>query len=45
MRKWDLTFAVCPHGGELETTEKRVWVNHEDEQLCQIFLWKQVASE
>lgn len=43
----EVGFDVCgrPQGGELGTTEKRVWANHEEAQLCQILLGKQVASK
>lgn len=42
----EVGFDVCrrPQGGELGTTKKRVWANHEGAQLCQILLGKQVAS-
>lgn len=44
-KKWDLTFAECPCGGELGTPEKRVWASHEEEQLGPVLLWKQVAPK
>lgn len=37
--KRDLTSA----GRRTGNSERRVWANHEEEQLRQIFLWKQVA--
>ena len=39
MLKRDLTSA----GRGTGNLERRVWANHEEEQLCQILLWKQVA--
>ena len=41
MLKWGLTSA----GRGAGSTEKRVWANHEEEQLCQTLLWKQVAPK
>ena len=37
--KQDLTSA----GRGTGNSERQVWANHEEEQLCQILLWKQVA--
>lgn len=41
MLKWGLTSA----GRGTGNTEKRSWANHEEEQLRQTLLWKQVAPK
>lgn len=43
--KWDLTSAVCAPWRGNRNPEKQVWANHEEEQLHEILLWKQVAPK